>query len=135
MRGEYEQTAKDPPTIAIAAVLLGTALLVWSARSAFPAQAQAVYQTLHPMLKDAFITRLKREIPARVSSCSPMFPSIIIIQLNGLDENCNLITGTKILLGVVEAPALTETAQPTATLPPELITPRPPPSQAMQKSA
>ena len=111
--------------LAIAAVLLGTGLLVWSARSAFPAQAQAVYQTPTPDAEGRIYYTVEEG-----DTCTRIFlltnvPIDTIIQLNGLDENCNLITGTKILLGTVEAPALTETAQPTATLPPELITPTP----------
>jgi len=56
-----------------------------------------------------------------------------IIRLNGLTESCNLITGTKILLGTVAAPALTETAMPTPTIAPENITPTPTPEPGFAK--
>jgi len=53
--------------------------------------------------------------------------------LNGLDEDCTLLSGTKILLGTVQPPALTETAQPTATIAPELQTPTPTPEPGYAK--
>lgn len=49
-----------------------------------------------------------------------------IIALNGLDADCAISSGNQLLLGIVEAPALTQTAMPT-TMPID-ITPSPTPS-------
>lgn len=56
-----------------------------------------------------------------------------IISLNGLDEACTIQPGQKLLLGQLEGQILTQTAMPTATIPPELITPTATPSAGFAK--
>lgn len=48
-----------------------------------------------------------------------------IKSLNGLDDTCSLFEGQDIILGRVEPVVLTQTAMPTATIPPEMVTPSP----------
>ncbi len=117
----------------VIALALASAILLWSAANSQPASAQAVYQTPTPDAEGRIYY-----IVEEGDTCTRIFlltnVSIDeIIRLNGLTESCSLITGTKILLGTVAAPALTQTAMPSPTIAPELITPTPTPEPGFAK--
>lgn len=119
--------------VAIIVFALISGVLLWSAAASLPANAQAVYQTPTPDAEGRIYYTVEEG-----DTCTRVFlltnVSIDdIIRLNGLTESCNLITGTKILLGTVAAPALTETAMPTPTIAPENITPTPTPEPGFAK--
>jgi len=120
-----------PLSVIILALVSG--VLLWSASGFLSASAQAVYQTPTPDAEG----RIYYTVEAG-DTCTRIFlltnVSIDdIIRLNGLTESCNLIIGTKILLGTVAAPELTQTAMPTATIAPEKITPTPTPEPGFAK--
>ncbi|MFZ3069891.1 MAG: LysM domain-containing protein [Anaerolineaceae bacterium] len=119
--------------LSVLAICLGVGILALSTINFSPVQAQAVYQTPTPDAEGRIYYTVEEN-----DNCTRVFlltnvPIDEIIRLNGLDDDCTLITGTKILLGTVEAPSLTETAMPTATIAPELITPTPTPAPGFAK--
>lgn len=117
--------SKTLPALLLVLIALGLSLSMWR----LPASAQGTpYQTPTPNANGDIIFKVR---PG--DSCTSIFlltnVSIETIKsLNGLDDACVLYEGQDIILGRVEPVVLTQTAMPTATIPPELITPSPTPS-------
>ncbi len=117
--------SKTLPVLLLMLIALGLSLSMWR----LPASAQGTpYQTPTPNANGDIIFKVR---PG--DSCTSIFlltnVSIETIKsLNGLDDACVLYEGQDIILGRVEPVVLTQTAMPTATIPPELITPSPTPS-------
>ncbi|MFZ3150273.1 MAG: LysM peptidoglycan-binding domain-containing protein [Anaerolineaceae bacterium] len=119
--------------LSIFVILLGLGIISLTLINFSPAEAQATYQTPTPDANGRiYYTVEEGDTCTKVYLLTNVTISDII-RLNGLDEECTLVTGTKILLGTVAAPALTETAMPTATTAPELITPTPTPAPGFAK--
>lgn len=98
-------------------------IMAGSALNSAPALAQTAYQTPTPdaegkiyytVVENEWCTQIQLKTNVTVDQ---------IIKLNNLDEACTIYAGQKLLLGTVEAPALTETAMPTPTLAANQITP------------
>ena len=94
-----------------------------------PASAQGTpYQTPTPNANGDIIFKVRSGDGCISISLLTNVPIETIKSLNGLDDACSLIEGQDIIIGKVEPVVLTQTAMPTPTIPPELVTPSPTPS-------
>ena len=94
-----------------------------------PASAQGTpYQTPTPNANGEILYPVRSGDRCISISLLTNVPIETIKSLNGLDDACTLIEGQDIIIGKVEPVVLTQTAIPTATIPPELVTPSPTPS-------
>lgn len=97
------------------------------------ALAQTTYATPTPDAEGRILYTVEEG-----DTCTRIFlltnvPISDIILLNNLDQACTIQPGQKLLIGRVEGIDLTQTALPTATTPPELITPTATPSAGFAK--
>jgi len=116
---------KTLPAYLLLLIVLGLGLSTWR----LPASAQGTtYQTPTPNVNGDIIFTVRAGDGCISISLLTGVPIETIKSLNGLDDTCSLNEGQDIILGKVEPVVLTQTAMPTATTPPELITPSPTPS-------
>jgi len=117
--------SKTLPLFLMLLIVLGLSLSTLR----LPASAQGTpYQTPTPNANGDIIFKVRSG-----DSCTSIFlltnvPIDTIKSLNGLDDSCNLFEGQDIVIGRVEPVVLTQAVMPTATIPPEMITPSPTPS-------
>lgn len=117
--------SKTLPLFLLLLIVLGLSLSTWR----LPASAQGTpYQTPTPNANGDIIFKVRPGDGCISISLLTNVPIETIKSLNGLDDACVLYEGQDIILGRVEPVVLTQTAMPTATIPPELITPSPTPS-------
>ena len=89
-----------------------------------PASAQGTpYQTPTPNANGEIIFKVRSGDSCISINLLTNVPIETIKSLNGLDDTCALFEGQDIILGRVEPVVLTQTAMPTPTIPPQLITP------------
>ena len=94
-----------------------------------PAFAQGTpYQTPTPNANGDIIFKVRPGDSCTSISLLTNVPIDTIKSLNGLDDTCSLMEGQDIVIGRVEPVVLTQTAMPTPTIPPQLITPTVTPS-------
>ena len=94
-----------------------------------PAFAQGTpYQTPTPNAHGDIIFKVRPGDSCTSISLLTNVPIDTIKSLNGLDDTCSLMEGQDIVIGRVEPVVLTQTAMPTPTIPPQLITPTVTPS-------
>ncbi len=117
--------SKTLPLFLLLLIVLGLSLSTWR----LPASAQGTpYQTPTPNANGDIIFKVRPGDGCISISLLTNVPIENIKSLNGLDDACVLYEGQDLILGRVEPVVLTQTAMPTATIPPELITPSPTPS-------
>ncbi len=116
---------KTLPVFLLLLIILGVSLSVWR----LPASAQGTpYQTPTPNANGDILFKVRPGDGCISISLLTNVPIETIKSLNGLDDACKLFEGQEIIIGKVEPVVLTQTAMPTPTIPPELITPSPTPS-------
>lgn len=94
-----------------------------------PASAQGTpYQTPTPNANGEIIFKVRPGDGCISISLLTNVTIETIKSLNNLDDNCTLMENQEIILGRVEPVVLTQTAEPTPTIPPEMVTPSPTPS-------
>ena len=114
--------SKTLPLFLLVLIVLGLSL----SSLHLPALAQGTpYQTPTPNANGEIIFKVRSGDRCTSISLLTNVPIETIKSLNGLDDACTLIEGQDIILGRVEPVVLTQTAMPTPTIPPELITPSP----------
>ena len=117
--------SKTLPLLLLFLVALGLSLSTWR----LPASAQGTpYQTPTPNANGDIIFKVRPGDGCISISLLTNVPIETIKSLNGLDDACTLLEGQDLVIGRVEPVVLTQTAMPTATIPPELVTPSPTPS-------
>jgi hypothetical protein len=117
--------SKMLPLLLLLLIALGLSLSMLR----LPASAQGTpYQTPTPNANGDIIFKVRPGDGCISISLLTNVPIETIKILNGLDDACVLYEGQDIILGRVEPVVLTQTAMPTATIPPELVTPSPTPS-------
>jgi len=110
-------------------LLLLTALGLSLSTLRLPASAQGTpYQTPTPNANGDIIFKVRPGDGCISISLLTNVPIETIKSLNGLDDACTLYEDQEIVIGRVEPVVLTQTAIPTPTIPPEMITPSPTPS-------
>ena len=110
-------------------LLLLTVLVLSLSTLRLPASAQGTpYQTPTPNANGDIIFKVRPGDGCISISLLTNVPIETIKSLNGLDDACTLYEDQEIVLGRVEPVVLTQTAMPTPTIPPEMITPSPTPS-------
>ena len=115
------------PLLILLLIALGLSLSTWR----LPASAQGTpYQTPTPNANGDIIFKVRPGDGCISISLLTNVPIETIKSLNGLDDAAcsSLLEGQDIVIGRVEPVVLTQTAMPTATIPPEMITPSPTPS-------
>ena len=117
-----------PKTLPLLLLLL-TVLALSLSTLRLPASAQGTpYQTPTPNANGDIIFKVRPGDGCISISLLTNVPIETIKSLNGLDDACTLLEGQEIVIGRVEPVVLTQTAMPTPTIPPEMITPSPTPS-------
>jgi len=117
--------SKTLPLFLLLLIVLG---LILSTRR-LPASAQGTpYQTPTPNVNGDIIFKVRPGDSCIGISLLTNVSIDTIKSLNGLDDACVLYEGQDLILGRVEPVVLTQAAMPTATIPPELVTPSPTPS-------
>lgn len=117
--------SKTLPLFLLLLIALGLSLSMLR----LPASAQGTpYQTPTPNANGDIIFKVRAGDSCIGISLLTNVSIETIKTLNGLDDACVLYEGQDLILGRVEPVVLTQTAMPTATTPPELITPSPTPS-------
>ncbi len=110
-------------------LLLLTVLVLSLITLRLPASAQGTpYQTPTPNANGDIIFKVRPGDGCISISLLTNVPIETIKSLNGLDDACTLDEDQEIVLGRVEPVVLTQTAMPSPTIPPEMITPSPTPS-------
>lgn len=116
---------KTLPVFLFILILLGLSLSV----GRLPALAQGTpYQTPTPNANGDIIFKVRAGDGCISISLLTNVPIETIKSLNGLDDTCTLYENQDLIIGKVEPVVLTQTAMPTPTIPPEMITPSPTPS-------
>jgi hypothetical protein len=117
--------SKTLPLFLLLLIVLGLSLSTLR----LPASAQGTpYQTPTPNANGDIIFKVRPGDSCTSISLLTNVPIETIKSLNGLGDTCSLMDGQDVVIGRVEPVVLTQTAMPTATIPPELITPSPTPS-------
>ena len=116
---------KTLPLFLLILIVLGLSLSALR----LPASAQGTpYQTPTPNANGDIIFKVRPEDSCTSISLLTNVPIDTIKSLNSLDDTCSLMEGQDIVIGRVEPVVLTQTAMPTPTIPPQLITPTVTPS-------
>ncbi len=111
---------KTLPLFLMLLIILGLSLSTLR----LPASAQGTpYQTPTPNANGEIIFKVRSGDSCISINLLTNVPIETIKSLNGLDDTCALFEGQDIILGRVEPVVLTQTAMPTPTIPPQLITP------------
>ena len=112
--------SKTLPLLLMLLLVLGSSLSMLR----LPASAQGTpYQTPTPNPNGEIIFKVRPGDSCTSISLLTNVSIETIKSLNGLDDTCNLLEGQDIILGRVEPVVLTQTAMPTPTIPPEMVTP------------
>jgi hypothetical protein len=112
--------SKTLPLFLLVLIVLGISLSTLR----LPASAQGTpYQTPTPNANGDIIFKVRPGDGCISISLLTNVSIETIKSLNGLDDTCTLFEGQDIVLGRVEPVVLTQTAMPTPTIPPQLITP------------
>ena len=116
---------KTLPLFLLILIILGLSLSALR----LPASAQGTpYQTPTPNPNGDIIFKVRPGDSCTSISLLTNVPIDTIKSLNSLDDTCSLMDGQDIVIGRVEPVVLTQTAMPTPTIPPQLITPTVTPS-------
>lgn len=116
---------KTLPLFLLILIVLGLSLSALR----LPASAQGTpYQTPTPNANGDIFFKVRPGDSCTSISLLTNVPIDTIKSLNGLDDTCSLMEGQDIVIGKVEPVVLTQTAMPTPTIPPQLITPTVTPS-------
>lgn len=116
---------KTLPLFLLILIILGLSLSALR----LPASAQGTpYQTPTPNANGDIIFKVRPGDSCTSISLLTNVPIDTIKSLNSLDDTCSLMEGQDIVIGRVEPVVLTQTAMPTPTIPPQLITPTVTPS-------
>lgn len=116
---------KTLPLFLLILIILGLSLSALR----LPASAQGTpYQTPTPNPNGDIIFKVRPGDSCTSISLLTNVPIDTIKSLNSLDDTCSLMEGQDIVIGRVEPVVLTQTAMPTPTIPPQLITPTVTPS-------
>src|SRR5690606_2576336 len=112
--------SKTLPVFLLLLIVLGLSLSTLR----LPASAQGTpYQTPTPNVNGDIIFKVRPGDGCISISLLTNVPIETIKSLNGLDDACTLLEGQDLVIGRVEPVVLTQTAFPTPTIPPQLITP------------
>ena len=116
---------KTLPLFLLILIILGLSLSALR----LPASAQGTpYQTPTPNANGDIVFKVRPGDSCTSISLLTNVPIDTIKSLNSLDDTCSLMEGQDIVIGRVEPVVLTQTAMPTPTIPPQLITPTVTPS-------
>ena len=112
--------SKTLPLLLLILIVLGLSLSTLR----LPASAQGTpYQTPTPNANGDIIFKVRPGDGCISISLLTNVSIETIKSLNGLDDTCTLLEDQDIVIGRVEPVVLTQSAMPTATIPPQLITP------------